>query len=641
LWTRALFRRRRDAGPSPRARGGLARLLLAVFLPLILLPLAGFAYFIYAQVRGDLTRQVTAQLSSLAALKAVQIDQWANSRVDDINVLARTNDNVADVERYLAGAISADVLIDRYQNFLVSNRSYEAVMLARASDGAVLLSTRGLPYDRFVGQTFLDQPALARARQAATLFPPIFDERLNDVQVLIAAPVLGPDRQPMALVYGFVRDEQLLDIVAARPGLGPRSRSFVVSSDGYELGSYISGPDTVPDSLGVERARMLHQSGAAIYAAPNGVEVLGVYRWLPYYQLALLVEESTADAFATLNRFTSVLVATALSAVVISSLGVVFFTGRITGPLQSLTEVAMRMAGGDLSANVKLHRNDEIGLLAEAFNGMSAELRGLYQDLEAKVEARTQQLATAAEIGRAATSILSTDELLRRAVELIRERFGYYHVSVFLLDGTGAFAVLHEATGDVGARLKAQGYRLAVGSNSLIGWVTANRRSRIALDVGGDAVYFHNELLPDTRSEAAVPLSVGDRLIGALDVQSRAINAFNQADIEVLQVLADQLAIAIENGRLFTRQERVAQLEQRVAALTTRIHGAQSLDAILNNAASELGQMFGARKVVVRLAPEPEAPVGGPAAAAEPISSNGGRAAADGGPGSNGGPSGD
>jgi GAF domain-containing protein len=191
----------------------------------------------------------------------------------------------------------------------------------------------------------------------------------------------------------------------------------------------------------------------------------------------------------------------------------------------------------------------------------------------------------------------------------------------------------------MGARLKAQGYRLAVGSNSLIGWVTANRRSRIALDVGGDAVYFQNELLPDTRSEAALPLSVGDRLIGALDVQSRAINAFNQADIEVLQVLADQLAIAIENGRLFARQERVAQLEQRVAGLTTRIHGAQSLEAILNNAATELGQMFGARKVVVRLAPEPEAPAGGSAAGPEPISSNGGHAAANGGHGSNGGPS--
>jgi GAF domain-containing protein/HAMP domain-containing protein len=523
-------------------------------------------------------------------------------------------------------------------------------MLARASDGVVLLSTLPFQYDRFIGQTFLDQPALQRARQAATLFPPSFEQRVNDVQVLIAAPVLGADSQPLALLYGFVRDEQLLDIVAPSPGLGPSGRAYVVTRDGYQLGSFVTAANTVPDSLGVDRARMDHQNGSAIYLDPNGVEVLGAYRWLPAYQLALLVEESTGDAYATLNRFSGVLVAIALSAVVISALGVIFFTGRITGPLQSLTEVAMRMAGGDLTTNVKLNRNDEIGLLAEAFNSMSAELRGLYQDLEAKVEARTQQLATAAEIGRAATSILSTDDLLRRAVDLIRDRFGYYHVSVFLLDRTGSFAVLREATGEVGAKLKASGYRLTVGSNSLIGWVTGNGRSRIALDVGGDAVYFQNDLLPDTRSEAALPLRVGDRVIGALDVQSRALNAFNQSDLEVLQVLADQLAVAIENGRLFSRQERVAQLEQRVANLTARIHGALSLDAILNNAASELGQMFGARKVVVRLEPEMEpahqAPSRPPSASgeAEPPSSNGGHAAAagaNGQPGSNGGLSGD
>jgi GAF domain-containing protein/HAMP domain-containing protein len=425
----------------------------------------------------------------------------------------------------------------------------------------------------------------------------------------------------------------------------------VVTHDGYQVAGFLLTPGSLPESLGLERARMNQQNGQAIYLDPNGVEVLGAYRWLPFYQMALLVEQSTADAFAPLNQFLGGLAAITISAVVISALGVIFFTGRITGPLQSLTEVAMRMAGGDLAGTVKVNRNDEIGLLAEAFNGMSAELRGLYQDLERKVEARTQQIETAAEIGRAATSILSTEALLRRAVDLIRDRFGYYHVSVFLLDEAGHYAVLRESTGEVGARLKSQHYRLAVGSNSLIGWVTTNRKPRVALDVVGDDMYFKDELLPDTRSEAALPLIVGDRLIGALDVQSRSLNAFGQADVDVLQVLADQLAVAIENGRLFARQERVAQLEQRVAALTARIHGALSLDDILKHTATEVGQVFGARRVVVRLTPEPEtqrpaSPALGPArgrVADEPptppsiVSSNGEHAAASGTNGSNGG----
>jgi GAF domain-containing protein len=134
--------------------------------------------------------------------------------------------------------------------------------------------------------------------------------------------------------------------------------------------------------------------------------------------------------------------------------------------------------------------------------------------------------------------------------------------------------------------------------------VTANRKPRIALDVATDEVHFRNELLPDTRSEAALPLRVGERLIGALDVQSRSLNAFTQSDIDVLQILADQVAIGLENGRVFARQERAARLDQRVANLTARLHRTLSLDAILESAAAEVGEAFGAQKVVVRLTPE-------------------------------------
>ncbi|MCC6191997.1 MAG: GAF domain-containing protein [Anaerolineales bacterium] len=639
-WTSSVLRSQRVGGQAPRARGGLARQLLLVFLPLILIPLGVFAYLIYNQVRADLIRQATAQLTSLATLKVAQIEAWADSRVDDVNTLARTAENAADVEQYLAGRLGPEPIVRRFQTFLNSNPNYEAVMLAGPADGVVRLSTLTLQYDRFIGQTFLQPPDLARARQNAVLFAPAFDQRMNDVQVLVAAPVFGAGGQAIALVYGFVRDEQLLDIVAPSPGLGSTGRAYVVTHDGYQLGSFVTAPGTLPNSLGVERARGQQQNGSAIYPDPNGVEVLGAFRWLPAYQLALLVEESTADAFAPLNRFGSVLAAIAFGAIAISALGVVFFTRRITRPLQAFTEAALRMAGGDLAAAVKVDRQDEIGLLAQAFNSMGTELRGLYQDLEAKVADRTRQLAAAAEIGRSATSILNTDDLLRQAVALIGDRFDYYHVSVFLLDESGAFAGLREATGRVGAQLKASGYRLPVGSNSLVGWVTANGRARIALDVAGDAVYFQNELLPETRSEAALPLRVGDRLIGALDVQSRSLNAFNQADIEVLQILSDQLAIAIENGRLFARQERVAQLEQRVAGLTARIHSALSPQTILDRTASELGQVFGARKVVVRLAPEAEALLGSGPADALPASAqrNGDPAAASSYPGSSGGP---
>jgi GAF domain-containing protein len=122
----------------------------------------------------------------------------------------------------------------------------------------------------------------------------------------------------------------------------------------------------------------------------------------------------------------------------------------------------------------------------------------------------------------------------------------------------------------VGAQLKARGHRLALGSQSLIGWITSNRQPRVALDVAEDPFHFKNPLLPDTRSELAIPLIVGNRLVGALDVQSRAPNAFSPGDVQVLQTLADQLSVAIENAQLFQRTE--ASLEE-VSGLYQRLAG--------------------------------------------------------------------
>ena len=647
-WTSSALRGKPENGASPRARGSLARTLLVVLLPFILLPLITFAVLIYRQVQADLSRQVTAQLTSLATLKENHINQWADSRVADVGTLARSPDLAELTTAYLASRGEADktALRNRLSHFLTGTGFYEAVMLADPATGEVLVSTLQSQYNRFEGDQFLNDAELRLARQGAFMLPPSFNPALNDVQVLVTAPLAAGSQGVVAVLHAFVYDEQLLDIVAPSPGLGASGHSYVVTRDGYQLGSFVTAPSAGSDTVGIERARMEHASGSALYTDQSGAEVIGVYRWMPVYELAILVEESTAEALAPLRQFANVLIIISLIGLAVSAVGVFFFTRRLlTGPLQALTEGALRLAGGDLNAMVKVKRGDEIGVLAETFNGMATELRGLYQDLEGKVEARTQQLQAAAEVGRAATSILSTDELLARTVDLIRDRFGYYHVSIFMLDETQRWAILQEATGEAGVQLKARGHRLAVGSNSLIGWVTANRKPRIALDVASDEVHFRNELLPDTRSEAALPLRVGERVIGALDVQSRSLNAFNQSDIDVLQVLADQIAIAMENGRLFARQERAAQLDQRVATLTARIHRSLSLEAILENAASELSAAFGARKVVVRLTPETQLVPANPGArslegrdvlAAEASATNGGGANGGGANGHNG-----
>jgi GAF domain-containing protein len=177
-------------------------------------------------------------------------------------------------------------------------------------------------------------------------------------------------------------------------------------------------------------------------------------------------------------------------------------------------------------------------------------------------------LKAAARAARNIVTILDPEELFRRTVDIICDEFGFYYAGVFLLDETGQYAVLHSGRGAAGAAMLAEGHKLAVGGNSMIGASVQNRQGRIALDVGTEAVFFENPHLPKTRSEMALPLIVGDDVIGALTVQSTEAAAFHDEDIAALQTMVDQLAVAIENSRTHrTNQNLLRQAERRLRLL--------------------------------------------------------------------------
>ncbi len=170
------------------------------------------------------------------------------------------------------------------------------------------------------------------------------------------------------------------------------------------------------------------------------------------------------------------------------------------------------------------------------------------------LERRSSYLAASAEVGRAAASILETDQLIRQVVELIRERFELYYVGLFLVDETGEWAVLRAGTGQAGQAMLTRGHRIKIGEG-MIGWSIANAQARVALEVGEDAVRLATSELPDTRSEAALPLRSRGKVIGALTVQSTQPGAFDEAAIATLQTMADQVAVALDNARLFAESQ--------------------------------------------------------------------------------------
>lgn len=179
------------------------------------------------------------------------------------------------------------------------------------------------------------------------------------------------------------------------------------------------------------------------------------------------------------------------------------------------------------------------------------ELRLLQEQLEERVTERTQQLTASIEVAKAASETRSTDELLKKVVNLITDQFGYYYAAIFLVADNGRWAELVEATGTAGQVLRARKHRLAVGGASMVGAAISAQEPRIALDVGDEPVRFNNPLLPNTRSEIALPLIVSNNVIGALDVQSTREADFGPEDISTLQSLASQVAIALTNAQLF------------------------------------------------------------------------------------------
>jgi GAF domain-containing protein len=197
-------------------------------------------------------------------------------------------------------------------------------------------------------------------------------------------------------------------------------------------------------------------------------------------------------------------------------------------------------------------------------------LREIQTTLEERIQQRTEalkrranQFKVAAEVSHAAASIRDLDALLSTVAHLISERFGFYHVGIFLLDSEREYAVLQTSNSPGGQRMLSRHHRLKVAELGIVGQVTSTAKAHIALDVGKDAVFFNNPDLPETRSEMALPLLAGEKVLGALDIQSQQQNAFSEEDLSVMQVLADQLAIAIHNAILAKEQQSAMEAVRR------------------------------------------------------------------------------
>ncbi|MCZ7550644.1 MAG: GAF domain-containing protein [Anaerolineales bacterium] len=241
-----------------------------------------------------------------------------------------------------------------------------------------------------------------------------------------------------------------------------------------------------------------------------------------------------------------------------------FVAGQIVRPMQALTQAAQTVSAGNLNVTADVRSNDETGVLAGAFNSMTLQLRTLFATLEQHVAERTKALATVAEVGASASTILETDRLLQEVVDLTKERFDFYHAHIYLLDETGENLTLAAGAGEPGRRMVAEGHSIPLNrERSLVARAARDRKGVTVNDVTAAPDFLPNPLLPDTRSELAAPMIVGEQAIGVFDVQSDQVGRFTEADVDVQTALAAQIAVAVQNARQYDRmQAALAQTEK-------------------------------------------------------------------------------
>src|SRR5215216_3921756 len=280
---------------------------------------------------------------------------------------------------------------------------------------------------------------------------------------------------------------------------------------------------------------------------------------------SVIVHQDRSEAFEPTKNQTKTITLIALIVSVLAGVLGYFVAQWIVAPVVQLTAITGLIARGDLTQRSGITTHDEIGTLAGAINTMTAQLQDTLGGSERRVaertadlemarllsERRAEELQSISEISRLISSEQKLDVLLTLITQLVSERFDFYHVGIFFVDGTGQYAVLQAANSEGGKQMLARGHRLEVGRTGLVGNVAKIGEPRIALDVGADAAYFNNPDLPETHSEMALPLNVHGKTIGVLDVQSTRPGAFTGNDARTLSILADQIAIAIDNARLF------------------------------------------------------------------------------------------
>ena len=313
---------------------------------------------------------------------------------------------------------------------------------------------------------------------------------------------------------------------------------------------------------------------------------------------AVVTEVPTNEAFRDITATVALSSVFVLLAAALAGGFGILTARRIAAPIVTLTETAAQVAEGNLDLRTEVGGNLEVVRLGNAFNNMTAQLQELIGSLEQRVAVRTRALEISGSVSRQLSNILDQQELVTAVVELVKEAFDYYHAHIYLFDDKGENLVMVGGTGEAGQQMLANQHQIPAG-RGLVGRAGQSGQSVLVADTAEDEAWLPNPLLPETQAEAAVPIAIGGQILGVLDVQHNIKAGLTQADVDLLEAIASQVAVGLRNANLYEAAQQQAAREARLNEINQKILRTTNVDEAMQVAVREIGRALNASQTIV------------------------------------------
>ncbi len=585
------------------------------------------------QAREALTARVFDELEAVRTLKAIEMHRWIEERKSDARFIRELESVQGNEEGDQGLGVLAEYKDDpsneayrqAYQSVERELRAFVTQHGQGVYNDVQLIDTNGEVVfalnQELTEINEAEQVAFQNALDGVYFGDLFYNPTHEALDLRLGAPVRNLQNETVGIIILELNPQQLNELMIERTGLGETGETYLIGQD------YLFRNDSrFLDDIGVEttilnenvtanteavNSALRGQSRTARIEDYRGHSVLS--SWTPIIvqaatpddpdgvQWALVAEIDEGEALASVNALAQFIAGLSTMLIVLGGViaigSGVLLANRLVNPIVSLTESATKIASGDLSTEVPtVDRDDEVGLLAQAFSQMTSNLQSSINSLrqrgeelesrDQELQARTEQLEAnqrAVRVVFAASEQSDPGELLRLTVNLIRDRFDMYHVQVYIVEEEKNAAVLRESTGYAGLQLLQKEHQIPLDQSALVTQAIHGGEPVVVNDVNQNPDFLANPLLPDTQSEMVVPLKIEDRVIGAVDIQSRDTNTFTSDVVGLFETMTDQIALLFQNSELYLRtMEQTEELTHFTTQLRTAATVSERLSTILD-----------------------------------------------------------